>query len=78
MERAHMSRRREGERDRDRERESQADSMPSTEPDVGFDLMTVSSWPEPKSKVGHLTDWATSSAFTYFLSICFRDYNIHP
>ena len=33
--------------------------MPSTEPDVGLDLTTVRSWPKPKSRVRHLTNWAT-------------------
>ena len=31
----------------------------SMEPEVGLDLTTMRSWPEPKSRVGHLTDWAT-------------------
>ena len=31
----------------------------SREPDTGPDLMTLRSWPEPKAKVGCLTDWAT-------------------
>ena len=39
-----------------RERESQAGSTPSTEPDVGLDLTTMRSWPEPKSRVRHLTN----------------------
>ena len=31
----------------------------SREPDVGLDLRTLRSWPEPKSRVWHLTNWAT-------------------
>ena len=33
------------------ERESQADSPLSMEPDMGLDLTTLKSWPEPKSRV---------------------------
>ena len=40
---------------REGERESQAGSMLR----VGLDPTTVRSWPEPKSRVRHLTDWAT-------------------
>ena len=40
---------------RRRERESQADSLPSVEPDRGLDLMTLRSSPELKSRVRHLT-----------------------
>ena len=40
---------------RDRERESSAVSMPSMDPNLGLDLTTMRSWPEPKSKVGCLT-----------------------
>ena len=43
---------------RQRERESQAGSTPSTEPDVGLDLMTLRSGPESKSRDRCLTDWA--------------------
>ena len=32
------------------ERESQADFPLRVEPDVGLDLMTLRSWPEPKSR----------------------------
>ena len=38
------------------ERSSQAGSLPSVEPDVGFHLTNVRSWPEPKSRVEHLTE----------------------
>lgn len=41
------------------ETESQAGSTLSTEPDMGLHLMTPWLWPEPKSNVGHSTDWAT-------------------
>ena len=40
-------------------RESQADLMLSMVPNLGLDLMTLRSWPRLKSRVGHLTDWAT-------------------
>lgn len=33
----------------------------SVEPDAGLDLMTVPSWPEQKSSVSCLTDWATQA-----------------
>ena len=36
---------------REKERESQADTTPSTEPDVGIDLMTLGSQPELQSRV---------------------------
>ena len=49
-----MNRRRRG-----RERESQADSPLSAEFSVGLDLTTLRSWPEPKSRVRHLTVWVT-------------------
>ena len=51
---------REGKRDREREKARdgkieikifQAGSMPSTEPDMGFNLMTIRSRPELKSRV---------------------------
>ena len=43
------------------EGESQADSTLSVEPIVGLDLMTLRSRPEPKSRVGCLTDLATQA-----------------
>ena len=50
------------------ERESQADSVPSTEPNAGLHLTTLRSWPEPKSRVQRLTDWATQAPlFSLFL-----------
>ena len=36
-------------------------STPSLEPDSGLDLTTVRSRPEPKSRVGYLTDRATQA-----------------
>ena len=57
----------EGEKERERQykqREEQRKriSRPhalSMEPHMGFDLMTLKSWPEPKSRAGCLTNWAT-------------------
>ena len=40
-------------------REFQADSMMSTEPTVGLDLITLRSLPEQKSRFSYLTDCAT-------------------
>ena len=55
------------------ERESQADSVPSTEPNAGLHLTTLRSWPEPKSRVGRLTDWATQvPPVFYFKRKCRR------
>ena len=48
--------------EREGEREPQADSTVSTEPDTGLSLMTLRSWPEPKSRVSHLTNWATQAS----------------
>ena len=44
------------ERERGRERESQAGSAVTVQ---GSNSRTVRSWPEPKSRVGCFTDWAT-------------------
>jgi len=41
---------------REREGESQANSVLSTEPSVGLNLMTLGSRPELKPRVGCLTD----------------------
>lgn len=46
----------EQERQREREKDSQADSMLSTELETGLDFMTLRSQPEPKPRVGRLTD----------------------
>jgi len=43
----------------ERERETQADAVLSAEPDAGLDLTTLRSGPEPKLRVGRLTDCAT-------------------
>ena len=50
-------------------RESQADSILSGEPDEGLDLMTLRSWPEPKSRAVHLTDCATQVPHKQYFSI---------
>ena len=42
-----------GEAEEEGERESQADSALSVEPNMRLHLMTLSSWPELKSRVGH-------------------------
>ena len=42
--------------EREGERESQAGSTHSTEPDLGLNPTTRRSWPEPKSRVGCLTN----------------------
>jgi len=41
------------------------------EPDTGLDLRTLRSWPELKSRVGRLTDWATQALLIsrYFLLV---------
>ena len=44
-----------GQREREGERESQAGSTLNAEPEVGLNLMTVRSLPEPKSRARHLT-----------------------
>jgi len=51
---------REGERERETEgeREPQAGSTPSADPNVGLDPMTPRSWPELRSRVGRLINWA--------------------
>ena len=43
-------------RDRWREKIPSRLCAVSAEPDVGLDSQTMSSWPEPKSSVGCLTD----------------------
>ena len=65
-----------GEAERGRGRESQAGSVLSAQsPTWGSNSWTVRSWPEPKSRVGHLTDWATQAPlFSKFMHIvaCIR------
>lgn len=46
------------------QRESQADSPLSMEPDMGVDLGTLRSQPEPKPKVGHPTNLATQQTIS--------------
>ena len=41
------------------ERESESVFIPSAQPDMGLDFMTLRSRPEPKSRVRCLTDGAT-------------------
>ena len=49
----------------ERERESQADSQQRLEPNSGLNLKTLRSWPEQKSRVRRLANWATQvSPFT--------------
>ena len=51
---------REGGADREGERESQAGStLPAQSPTWGSNLRTLRSRPEPRSRVGRSTDWAT-------------------
>ena len=38
----------------------------STEPDMGLKTRTARSWPEPKSRAGHLTDWATQAPLAIY------------
>ena len=58
-------------RERERERETQAGSTLSMQsPTQGLISQTTRSWPEPKLRVGHLTDWTTlpsSSLLPFFL-----------
>ena len=50
-----------GEKQRKRERENLKQAPhPVQSPKVGLNLRTLRSWPEPKSRVGSLTNWAAS------------------
>ena len=49
-----------------RERDSQADFLLSAKPDVELDLTALRSWPEPKPRAGHSTDWATQGPWLPF------------
>ena len=51
--------------EREGEKESQASSVFSAEPNTGLSLMTVRSWPEPKSRVRYLTDWDTQASLKW-------------
>ena len=44
------------EAERGRQRISSRGRAASTEPDTGLELMKLRSWPEPKPRVGQLTD----------------------
>ena len=51
----------EWQREREGDRESQAGSaLPAWGPMQGSNPQTVKLWPEPKARVGRLTDWATT------------------
>ena len=53
-----------------REREAQAGSALSPQsPICGSNSRTVRSWPEPKPRVGHLTNWATQVPLEYVSSL---------
>ena len=52
----------EGQREKEREKESQAGSVVSVQSQTqGSNPQTVRSWPELKSRVIGLTDWATQA-----------------
>ena len=50
----------------EKEKNPQADSL-SVESDVGMDPRTLKSWPELKSRVRHLSNWATQVPQKEFL-----------
>ena len=50
---------------REGERESPVDSLLSEEPDVGLDPTILRSWPEPKSRVKCLTNWANQAPHNF-------------
>ena len=55
-------------REREEVRESQAGyALSAQSPMWGSIPQTVRSWPEPKSKVGCLTDWATQAPLSFYL-----------
>ena len=62
---------RERQRETERERESQVGSTLIMEPNMGLNLTTVRSWPEPKSRVGHSTDWATQVPLVFVFIVKF-------
>jgi len=53
---------------KERETESQAGSELSTEPDTKLDLTTLRSRPDPKPKIGHLTNCSTQTPLSVFLN----------
>ena len=60
-------------RGKGRVRESQADSVPSAEPDTGLNLRTLRSWPKPNSRAGCLTNWTTQAPLWYtYLKVALR------
>ena len=64
-----------GRAEREREGESQAGSALSAQSQMwGLNSQTVRSWPEPKSSVGPLTDWATQVPQVHedILNRCFK------
>ena len=59
-----------GERQREGERESQAVSvLTAWSPTQGSNPWTMRSWPEPKPRVGPLTNWATQEPLFFFFNI---------
>ena len=50
---------------------AQADSLLSIEPDAGLNSRTPRSWPEPKSRVENLTNWAIQAPLVSFLYYSF-------
>ena len=50
----------------ERETDSPEDSMLSTEPYMRLYPTTLRWWPEPKPRIGHLTDWATQVPGSHF------------
>ena len=49
------------------EREFEADSTLSTGPKMGLDTTMTRSGPEPKPRIGHLTNWATQAPSSLYL-----------
>ena len=64
-----------GRAERKGEKESQAGStVPAQSLTQGSIPQTVRSWPEPKSRVRHLTDWATQAFPCFLLDLSLCDY----
>lgn len=49
----------EGHREKERERQNLKQTLHWAQPDMGLSLMTLKSWPEPKSRGKHSTNWLT-------------------
>lgn len=64
-----------GRGEREGEKDSQAGSMLSIQPDVGLDLTPLKSWPDQKSRVGCLTEWATQVPQILYVSVNFFWYD---